>query len=148
MATNLIDKIKISIFSSIIFFIVNLPQVYKITNGFLGNKIYDTLTNCPTKLGLLAHSSAFFLLTFLSMLLPLFGKNDKKDDGKKLGHKIKHSLYGTLIFFFLSSPAAFSIVGSFLGSQYSNKNGCPTLKGILLHSAIYCVSLILVMFLP
>ena len=67
---------------------------------------------------------------------------------EKTDIKLKHTIYGTLIFYLLSSPALFSLVGSFFGDNIANNNGCPTLSGIILHSFIYCIILVSVMYLP
>ena len=69
-------------------------------------------------------------LTFLSM----------GDPNKKTGIKLKHTIYGTLIFYFLSSSAMYSLTGS--------KNGCPTLWSVLLHAVVYCALLVGLMYLP
>ncbi len=67
---------------------------------------------------------------------------------EKFGVKLKHTLYGTLIFYLLSSPAIYSVINSVAGRQVADVNGCPTLQGVLLHALIYCVVLVVVMYLP
>jgi len=129
-------KLQISIGSAFLFIIVNLPQTYEITNKILH---WKTISNgCPTHLGILTHTLVFFLLTFLSM------GNVKI----KTGIKLKHSLYGTLIYFLLSNPATYSFVGSLFGHQFADNNGCPSVLGVLLHSVVYCAFLVAVMYLP
>lgn len=137
MAT-LQKKIGISIFSALIFTLVNLPQTYKFTNSLTQYELYNNSTNCPTNMGLIIHAIVFFALTFLSM------KNPKE----KTYIKLKHTIYGTLIFYLMSSPALFSITGSILGDNIANTNGCPTLLGIGLHSLVYCTILVSIMYLP
>lgn len=137
MAT-LEQKIRISLGSAALFALINLPQTYKLTNKLLGVDLYNSSTNCPTNSGLILHSLVFFALTYLSM------GNSSADDGIKL----KHTIYATLIFYFLSSPAMFSFVGSILGSQVADSNGCPTTFWVLLHAAVYCAALVGVMYLP
>jgi len=136
--TTLQQKLFISLGSALTFALVNLPQTYKITNNFLPINLYNIFTNCPTKEGLLVHALIFFVLTFLSMGNPT----------QKTGIKLKHTIYGTLIFFLISSPAVYSFVGSILGEQFANSDGCPTTLGVLTHAAVYCAALVGVMFLP
>ncbi len=135
---NFNQKLMISLESAALFALINLPQVYKLTDNILPLNLYNTTTACPTNLGLVIHTIVFFVLTFLSM----------GDIGKKTDIKLKHTIYGTLIFFFIASPAIFSFVGSILGSWVADSNGCPTLLGVLLHAAIYCAALVGVMYLP
>ena len=126
-------KLAISLNSSVLFFIVNHPDTYKFTSSLI-NKTLIAL-NCPTNLGIILHTLIFFIISYLSM-----GKSNIKK-----GIKIKHSLYGTLIYFFVSSQAFYSFLNILLNNKVSN---CPTINGILLQSMIYCLSLIAVMYLP
>ena len=129
-------KLQISIGSAVLFMIINLPQTYEITNKIFP---WKTISNgCPTHLGILFHTLVFFLLTFFSM------GNVKIQTGIKL----KHSLYGTLIYFLLSNPATYYFFSKLLGHQFANSKGCPSVIGVLLHSVIYCLFLLAVMYLP
>lgn len=132
------EKVGISINSALLFALVNLPQAYAFTNSLSDVDLVDYITKCPTSAGLVLHAIVFFVITYLSM------RKSKADTGVK----IKHSLYGTLIFFLVSNPAVFSVVASFLGNQFASKEGCPTLQGIVLHAVVYCVILVAVMYLP
>jgi hypothetical protein len=129
-------KLAISISSALMFLVINLPQTYKLTDKFFPGNLLNN--GCPTALGLLIHTLVFFGISFLTM-----GTSDKLDTGVK----IKHSLYGSLIFFFLSSPVMYKIVGKLINGV-SNTLGCPTLFGIILHTIVYCASLVAVMYLP
>jgi hypothetical protein len=131
-------KLQISLISASLFAVVNLPQVYKITNNLIPLNLYNNATSCPTNIGLIIHAIVFFVLTFLTM------SNAKLDTGIKL----KHTIYGTLIFYLLSSPALFSLVGSIMGKQIADVNGCPTMTGLMTHAVAYCGILIGVMYLP
>ena len=133
--TTLQKKIEISIYSGLIFLIVNLPDTYKLTSNIFDIKTYN---KCPTKFGLVLHTIIFACLTYLSMY------KSKKD----IGIKIKHTIYGTLIYYLLSSHGIYYITGQILGKQYANDNGCPTLWGILLHTFLYILLLIGIMYLP
>ena len=64
------------------------------------------------------------------------------------GIKLKHSIYGTLIFFLIASPAMYSLVGSLLGKQFADTGGCPTVSGVVLHALVYGAALTGVMYLP
>lgn len=135
MLSSFGKKIQISLKSGLLFFLVNLPQTYILTN-----RIFPFMTtivnNCPTTLGVLLHTFIFFMLSFLSMF------------GSKLttGIKIKNSLYGSLIFFFLSSPTMYTNISKIFNVKTSLK-GCPNLYGIILHSLAYCIFLFFVMYL-
>jgi len=133
--TTLTQKVMISVYSTLLFSFVNLPQTYKFMNKIIPYNLYN---NCPTHLGLIVHTSIFFLLTFLSMGNPT----------QNIGVKLKHTIYGTLIFYLISSPAFFYLINSLLGTQFANINGCPTLSGIGLHSFVYFVLLVGLMYLP
>lgn len=137
MAT-LQQKLYISIGSALLFAFINLPQTYKLTNNLIPLNLFNEATNCPTAIGLIVHALVFFVLTFLSMGNPY----------EKTGIKLKHTIYGTLIFFLISSPAVFSLVGSILGNQIADANGCPTIMGVGLHAIVYCMALVAVMYLP
>lgn len=132
------QKLKISFGSALLFAAVNLPATYQFTNQISPLPLFNSATNCPTKFGLLAHTLVFFAVTFATM----------GDPTKNTGIKLKHSLYGTLIFSFLSSPMAYTLTGSLLGPQIASSTGCPTLLGVLLHAVLYCAALVGVMYLP
>lgn len=136
--TTFNQKLTISMNSALLFGLINLPQVYKLTDNLLPQNLYNHMISCPTNMGLIVHTIIFFVLTFLSM--GILKEN--------IGIKLKHTIYGTLIFYLISSPAFFSFVGSILGQQFSNANGCPTLLGVGLHSLVYCAILVAVMYLP
>lgn len=136
--TTIEDKLRISLGSALVFLAINLPQTYSLTNSILPLNLVNTATGCPTSIGLLVHALVFFVLSFLTMGNPY----------ENTGVKIKHSLYGSLIFFFLSSPAFFSLVNALLGPQFASANGCPTLLGVFFSAIIYCLSLVGVMYLP
>ena len=132
------QKLSISLGSAALFALVNLPYTYKLTSNVTSLNLFNVNTGCPTSLGLLVHSLVFFAFSYLSM----------QTTSVSTGIKIKHSLYGALIFFFLSSPTMFKFVSSIFGNGIANSSGCPTLTGILVHATVYCVALIAVMYLP
>ena len=132
MAT-LTHKIYISAFSSVIFFLFNLPETYKLIGSVLSLKLINGL--CPTNIGVVLHTLLFFIFSFMTM----------GDPRKEMLLKIKYSLYGTLIFYFVSSPALYGITNKLLQNISSN---CPNKVGILLHSFVYCLLLVAIMYLP
>lgn len=136
--STLQKKISISAFSALLFILVSLPHTYNITNSLTHLELYDINKACPTNKGLLLHTLVFFLLTYLSMW------NAPQPSALKL----KFSIYGTLIFYFISSPSVYSFVNSVLGNSFATAAGCPTIKGILLHALLFCLALIGVMYLP
>jgi hypothetical protein len=133
MAT-LKTKILISANSAILFILLHSLTLLKI----IGNKFYNKDTKCPTQLGILTRVLLFFTISYLTM------SSSKVSNGIKL----KHSLYGSLIFYFVSSPALYSVVASILGNSIATIDGCPTNIGIVFHSAVYCMLLVAVMYLP
>ena len=129
-------KFTISAGSAVTFALVNLPQTYKLTDKLLPLNLYQN--GCPTPLGLVVHTLVFFGLSYLTMA------GTKAPEGLK----VKHSLYGALIFFFLSSPTVFSLTRTLLNKGIASVAGCPTNMGVVLHAAVYCAVLVGVMYLP
>jgi hypothetical protein len=129
-------KLNISLGSAVLFLLFNSPQAYKLTSGFTKAKLYEN--GCPTNLGLIVHTIIFFLITYF------FSMSKSSTDS---GIKLKHAVYGTLIYFFVSSPALYSFVSSILGSGIATKEGCPTNTGLLVHTVVYCMALVAVMYL-
>jgi hypothetical protein len=63
------------------------------------------------------------------------------------GLKLKFSIYGTLIFYFITSPAMFNLTGSIFGDSIANQ-GCPTVYGVILHALVFGAALTGAMYLP
>jgi len=152
--STLSKKIVISIIISLIFLIVNLPAVYKITNDIgtsnLGivnlsnNTFFDGTSNCPTMYGQLLHTVVFAVLVFLQMNLKELITKDKKS----LGIKAKHTLYASLMYFVISSPALYKLMGELSNGLIADGNGCPSLTGVLIHTIVFAISLTGIMYLP
>ena len=136
MAT-LNEKLKISAGSATLFAFINMAETYGLTDQYLPIDTWNPVTQCPTMMGQLLHAVVFFLITYATMRDPTVDNNTK----------IRHSLYGTLIFFFISSPAMYSLTSSILGPVIATPDGCPTLMGVLLHAVVYCAVLVGVMYL-
>lgn len=130
--STLKQKISISVFSAVIFGIFNLPETYNIVGKITSLKLINGL--CPTNIGVLLHTFLFCLLSFLTM----------GDPRKKTLLKLKYSLYGTLIFYFVSSPSLYGLTNKL----FKNSTNCPDKIGILLHSIVYCLMLVAIMYLP
>ena len=118
--STLKGKALISLNSSLLFLFINLPKIYKIISG---NK-------CPTNKSRLVHTILFATFTFLSMI----------GSDSDVGIKLKHTIYGTLIYYFISSPAFYSLT--------TDKYKCPHDKDVYLHTFLYFLSLLGVMYLP
>jgi hypothetical protein len=131
--------------SAVLFASVSFPRTYGFTNNLLtknSNLIYDPINNCQTTTGHLIHTLAFFLISFLQMFM---GKGD--DTNYDVGIKLKHAIYGTLIFFIISSQSMYKITGM-ISNKIADENGCPTIIGVAVHSLVYTMALIGVMYLP
>lgn len=136
------QKLSISLASAGLFALVNLPCTYNFTNrlstDFFKVSLYNEEKRCPTNIGLVVHAIVFLLLTYASMY-----KSNQPE-----GIKWKHSIYGALIFYLISSPAVYSVVSKLFGDRISTPDGCPKNEGILLHSLVYASVLLGVMYLP
>ena len=136
--STLQQKVSISAGSALLFFLLNLPATYRLTNYILPCNTVNPLTGCPTTTGLIIHASIFFVITFLSMTSASFNA----------GIKFKNSLYATVIFLLIASPFMYSLTGSIFGESIATSKGCPTLLGVLIHSIVYGASLVGIMYLP
>lgn len=136
--STLNQKVSISIASAALFTLVNAPFTFKLVDSITPFNVYNASSMCPTNTGLIVHALVFFMITYYSM----------KGSYASKGTKIKHSLYGSLIFFFLASPAMYALTRSIFGSWVASSAGCPTLGGVLLHAVVYCAALVAVMYLP
>jgi len=150
--STFVQKLGISVMIDIVFLFVNLPSTYKFTNNLLSagsDTLFNSMTKCPTMYGQLVHTLVFSVIIFLQMFLgSLYGKDKDNDQDYSLGVKLKHTFYSALIFFFLSSPVMYKLVGAVLGTQVADVNGCPTLVGIFIHAVVYVLTLIGVMYFP
>ena len=128
------QKFIISFNSMLLFYLLNLPETYSLTSQLIDRTLISF--NCPTDFGFILHTIIFFIITYLSMSTSKKIKNETK---------IKHSLYGTLIYYFVSSQQFYS----FLNIIFNNyKYNCPSNIGLIIQSIIYCIFLIGVMYLP
>ena len=131
--STLSQKLNICFNSMILFYFINSPETYMMTSNLINKTLISM--NCPTDLGFIIHTLLFFTITYLSM-----GSSNIKN---KI--KIKHSLYGTLIYYFVSSQQFYSFMNILLNN---NNYNCPTTIGLILQSIVYFSFLLAVMYLP
>lgn len=124
---DLQTKAAISAPAAALFFLLNTPLAYRLTNA-LPFSTWDEASGCATAQGLLLHSLIFFAVTYLTM-------------GDRVPARVKadRSLTATLLFYVLSSPSMYELTGS--------PDGCPTLAANALHALAYFAALIGVMYL-
>jgi hypothetical protein len=67
MALTLMQKIHISLIYAVLFAVLSLPIVYKVTNMIIP-KLVDEY-GCPTLLGILVHSIVFLIISVILMSL-------------------------------------------------------------------------------
>lgn len=121
---DLNQKLYHAAISSGVFVLASLPYAYGKTNVYLSND-----GDCPTYKSKLLHTLAFFALSLLVM--KYMGSNDKT-----LELMIRHSVYASLLFFFLSSAESFKLTGSLINGL-ADSSGCPTMTGVLVHAVVY-----------
>lgn len=139
-------KLVISFTDAVFFFLVNLPETYKFVDSLIPNvKLYDHSKNCPTLYGQLLHTLVFSLINFVQMNISDYMYEEKK---LSLGLKIKYTIYGGLLFFLLSSPVVYKLVGQLTNGIVADNNGCPSYTGVVVHSVVYGLALLSLMYLP
>ena len=89
--------------------------------------------NCPTHLGIFVNTLLFFIITFLSM----------GDPFKNRLFKLKNTTYGTLIYFMISSQTLY-----YLTNKMLNINECRSIVSLMIHSAVYFMLLVGIMYFP
>lgn len=60
-------KVKFSLYSTLLFFLVANPLTYKVVNSIVSGV---AVSGCPTAFGLFLHSLVFFGLSYAIMTLP------------------------------------------------------------------------------
>ena len=125
--STLSQKIWISINPAIILMLLNLPITHAITGTIING--------CPTMYGRLLHILLFILISYSSM-------NSFKEDKLK---KLKYSIYGALIGFFIFSPEVQLFMNNFVRVI---DNNCINGTGLIIHTVLYIICLVGVMYLP
>lgn len=131
--TTLNRKLEISAFSALACCIINTKTMYNLTNKFL--PFETTKNNCPTNIGFLVHLLVFLAYSYLSMT--------KVDKPNLL--KLNYAITGALLVNFAYSSGVIDVVGKAIGTL---ENGCLTTKGNIVHSIIYGILLLAIMYLP
>jgi hypothetical protein len=67
MALSTALKIKFSLYSALIFFLVANPVTFRVMNSLIPGV---AVNGCPTSFGFMLHTIVFFGLSFLTMMLP------------------------------------------------------------------------------
>jgi hypothetical protein len=57
--------------------------------------------------------------------------------GKKQEHKLIISIMSALIFFVVANPETFRVMRGVVGGWVSSPTGCPTIKGLALHTVVF-----------
>lgn len=121
------EKATIAAVPSLLFLALNSQFAYQLTNAVgLGTAV----GGCPTPLGTVLHTVVYFLIVYALMM------GDKRSSSKT---KADRSLTSSLLFFAFASPTLYALTGS--------AGGCPDFRGVLLHSVLFFLALIGVMYL-
>jgi hypothetical protein len=129
--SDLNKKLEFSALGAVVFAVTSLPMLYSYTN-----KYANAEGDCPMYKTKLFHTFVFFLLNLAVMYY--FSKLET-------GLKVKYSIYGALVFFFLSSTEMYNFTDNFVNTS---RSGCPTLTGIVVHAVVYGAVLVGLMSLP
>lgn len=76
--TNINEKMRISLFSGLLFYLIANPQTFKFVASILGRWVADA-SGCPTAGGILLHTFVFLAVIYLTMN----GRKVKKCNCKK-----------------------------------------------------------------
>lgn len=125
-----------------LFILVSLPQTYTQTGRLTTTSYY----NCPTPEGKFIHSGLFFAVNYFAMKLAA-SQGWLGMEGKSDSLMAKYSLYGTLLYFFLSSSDTYALTNNLIGNT-ANEGGCPEVKGIMIHGLVYLLLVMFMMYLP
>lgn len=140
------NKVAVSSVAAVVFMLCALPQVYQRTdNRFLTT--YDASSTCPTPAGKFLHTAVFFAVSYFLMKIgankQVLGLENKSD-----GFLAKCAFHSALLFFVLTSTDAFKLTGNFTSRVLANEFGCPNVTGVVAHSLVFLVVLVLVMYFP
>ena len=139
---SLNKKIMCSATAAAIFMIVSLPQAYT-----QSSRLTRTFSDaCPTPEGKFIHAALFFAINYFIMKVMASKKYhgmEKKSDGLLA----RYAFTGTLLFFLLSSTDSYKLTGKIVPGL-ANENGCPEVKGVIVHGLVFLVILVLTMYFP
>jgi hypothetical protein len=80
------------------------------------------------------------------------GKAEVVYKDRQIGYLFKIAVYATLLFFILSNGVAFTTLNKLIATFTSNSNlivdesGFPTLKGNLIHTGVFFVIIVMLLF--
>lgn len=135
-SADLKEKFMAALPSAIVFAVLNLPEVYKLTDKCLGPVIGRLHSNgCPTLTGLAVHSAVFYMVTLYQM----------KDSAASEDVKRMRALKATAVFAALSSPQAYQLTRGVVGSVLSSSTGGATMVGAAAHALVYALVLVWMM---
>lgn len=131
-----------SAFVALLFALISLPQMYAQTSVFTS----ATSDSCPTTEGRLLHTAIFFALNYFILKLIINTKcfNFEQMTDVEL---VKYAFVNTLLFYALSSSDLYKITNRIIPG-IANEAGCPDIKGIVVHSIVFLVILILISYVP
>jgi hypothetical protein len=119
--------------TTFVFFIVSLPQIYMKTNSLLE----ENNGPCPTYKSKLLHTLIFAI--FVAISIKYFMKIEDS-----LVDLIEYSLKVSLLYFFISSNEMYNLTNGLAnGTINIAEDGCPTFAGMLVHTIIFSLILII-----
>ena len=135
---SFVNNLKQTAIPAAIFLGLSLPQVSGQVNSWSGTSAGSYPAGCPSPQARLLQTVAFFAVTYL------VAKYYKKGTDNK--QMIRYALYGALMYFILSSGELYTLTDSLVGSVVGNVNmiqapGCPSLTGVLVHTAVFALIL-------
>jgi len=138
------EKLLWSAVLSALFFTVSYPQVYSVTDKAVARYGHTYQNDCPTPEGKLLHTIVFYLLAYIAIwVLSYFALWT----GSKQ-QMVKCALFATLLFFLVSSPDVYQLTRGLSGKPLANEKGCPTPQGLIAHSLVFLVLLLVMSYLP
>tara|TARA_R110002074_G_scaffold12423_2_gene45431 strand:+ start:2205 stop:2675 length:471 start_codon:yes stop_codon:yes gene_type:complete len=129
------QKFIISLFAACIFFIVMNQNTFNFTSRTIGSWI-TTSGGCPTMTGFGLHTIVFMLVAFGTMMIK---------DQSNIHEKMRVSALSSAIFYIIANPNTFKFIASILGKWVADSSGCPSVKGLLLHTGVFVLVLYLTM---
>jgi len=141
------DKWTAAFMLGLLFLLVSSPFTYSLTNVLTkgaGFAIADS-SGCPNLAGLIVHTIIFTLLLRLML-------NRDQTNGCLRPYTSKDkwmvSVVGGLLFILVSSPYLYDATNALTSSlklDVTISNGCPNLKGLILHTVIFVIIVRLLM---
>lgn len=148
-------KTKYSIYSTLVFIVLSAPYVYRLVNMVLRPLVVIFKSGCPTYNGIYIHTLVYFLVIFGLMHLPMDQPNydvqGNLKTSKPMKLRIKYAIFSTLLFLVVSFPMTYRLTNTLvkpLGLQFIDSSGTPTPLGLMAHTVVFLLGLVLLMSLP